>query len=71
MIFLNKMDKEGVKYEALIDQLKEKFGKRVAPFCYPLGKQDQFDGFAMVVENKAKLYNGTSDINYTNKNRVI
>ncbi len=56
MIFLNKMDKEGVKYEALIDQLKEKFGKRVAPFCYPLGKQDQFDGFAMVVENKAKLY---------------
>ncbi len=56
MIFLNKMDKEGVKYEALIDQLKDKFGKRVAPFCYPLGKQDQFDGFAMVVENKAKLY---------------
>ena len=56
MIFLNKMDKEGVKYEALIDQLKEKFGKRIAPFCYPLGKQDQFDGFAMVVENKAKLF---------------
>ena len=50
------MDKEGVKYVQLIDSLKEKFGKRVAPFCYPLGKQDQFDGFAMVVENKARLY---------------
>ena len=56
LIFLNKMDKEGVKYPQLIDSLKEKFGKRVAPFCYPLGKQDQFDGFAMVVENKARLY---------------
>lgn len=55
LIYLNKMDKEGVKYEQLIDSLKEKFGKRVAPFCYPLGKQDQFDGFAMVVENKARL----------------
>ena len=56
LIFLNKMDKEGVKYVQLVDSLKEKFGKRVAPFCYPLGKQDQFDGFAMVVENKARLY---------------
>ena len=56
LIFLNKMDKEGVKYTQLIDALKEKFGKRVAPFCYPLGKQDQFDGFAMVVENKARLF---------------
>ena len=56
LIFLNKMDKEGVKYVQLIDQLKQKFGKRIAPFCYPLGKQDQFDGFAMVVENKARLY---------------
>ena len=56
LIYLNKMDKEGVKYEQLIDSLKSKFGKRVAPFCYPLGKQDQFDGFAMVVENKARLF---------------
>ena len=31
-------------------------GKRVAPFCYPLGKQDKFDGLALVVENKARLY---------------
>lgn len=56
LIFVNKMDKENIKYEQLIEELKEKFGKRVAPFCYPLGKLDKFDGLALVAERKAKLY---------------
>ncbi len=56
VIFVNKMDKENIKYEELIEELKEKFGKRVAPFCYPLGKLDNFDGLALVAERKAKLY---------------
>ena len=56
LIFVNKMDKENIKYEELIEELKEKFGKRVAPFAYPLGKLDKFDGFALVAEGKAKIY---------------
>ena len=56
IIFINKMDKENIKFDHLIEELKEKFGKRVAPFCYPLGKQDSFDGVALAVEKKAKLY---------------
>ena len=56
LIFINKMDKEGVKFDQLLADLKEKFGKRVAPFCLPLGHQDQFDGFALVAEKKARLY---------------
>ena len=56
IIFINKMDKENIKYDNLIEELKEKFGKRVAPFCYPLGKQDKFDGVALAVEKKARLY---------------
>ncbi len=56
IIFINKMDKENIKYDDLIEDLKTKFGKRVAPFCYPLGKQDSFDGVALVVERKARIY---------------
>lgn len=56
IIFINKMDKENIKYDDLIEELKEKFGKRIAPFCYPLGKQDSFDGVALAVEKKARLY---------------
>ena len=58
IIFINKMDKENIKYDNLIVELKEKLGKRVAPFCYPLGKQDQFDGVALAVEKKARVYQG-------------
>ena len=56
LIFVNKMDKENIKYEELIEELKEKLGKRVAPFCYPLGKLDKFDGLALVAEQKARLF---------------
>lgn len=55
IIFINKMDKENIKYEELIEELKEKFGKRVAPFAYPLGKQDKFDGVALAVEKTARI----------------
>lgn len=56
IIFINKMDKENIKYDDLIDELKEKLGKRVAPFSYPLGKLDKFDGVALAVEKTARVY---------------
>lgn len=56
IIFINKMDKENIKYDNLIDELKEKLGKRVAPFSYPLGKLDKFDGVALAVEKTARVY---------------
>lgn len=56
IIFINKMDKENIKYDDLIAELKEKLGKRVAPFSYPLGKLDKFDGVALAVERKARIH---------------
>ena len=58
-IFINKMDKEGIDFEALMEEIREKFGNRVISFCYPLGHDDQFDGFANAVDLKAHVYNGT------------
>lgn len=58
-IFLNKMDKEGIDFDALMEEIRAKFGKQVISFCYPLGHDDQFDGFANAVDLKAHVYNGT------------
>lgn len=58
-IFINKMDKEGVDFDALMEDIREKFGKNVISFCYPLGHDDKFDGFANAVDLKAHIYNGT------------
>lgn len=60
MIFVNKMDKENVKFEELLNEIKTKLGKQAVPFCLPLGKSDSFDGFADIVDLKARIYNGNS-----------
>ena len=38
IIVLNKMDKENVKFDALLEQLRERFGKKVVPFALPIGE---------------------------------
>ena len=58
IIFLNKMDKGYINYEKLLRELKEKFGKKVAPFCVPIGEKEEFKGFVNVVEMKTRIFNG-------------
>lgn len=59
-IFVNKMDKENIDFDGLLNEIRAKFGKKVVPFCYPLGHGDQFDGFANIVTLKARIFNGTT-----------
>ena len=59
-IFVNKMDKELVDFDALMAEIREKLGKNVISFCLPLGHETEFDGFANVVDLKAHKYNGTT-----------
>ena len=58
-IFVNKMDKDQVNFDEVLDEIREKLGKNAIPFCYPLGHDSKFDGFANVVDLKAhKFENG-------------
>ena len=57
-IYVNKLDKEDVDFEALLDEIRLNFGKNVISFCYPLGHEKSFDGFANAVDLKAHIYNG-------------
>ncbi|TCO69685.1 elongation factor G [Marinisporobacter balticus] len=58
LIFLNKMDKENVNYDKVIGQLREKFGKAIAPFAIPLGTDRGLRGIVNVVDMVAREYNG-------------
>jgi len=60
IIFINKMDKENVKFETVLDNIRSKFGKQAVPFCLPIGKQAEFSGFADIVELKARIYDGNA-----------
>ena len=57
-IFVNKMDKEDVDFEPVLEDIRDKLGKEVISFCYPLGHEKGFDGFANAVDLKAHIYNG-------------
>ena len=57
-IFVNKMDKENVKFDDLLEELRSKLGKECIPFCYPLGHDNNFDGFVNVVDLKARKFDG-------------
>ncbi len=61
LIFINKMDKENIKYDEVISSLQEKLSKKITPFCYPLGKQDAFEGAEKVFGNANRSTN-TEDI---------
>lgn len=58
VIYVNKMDKEGVRFENVLEDIRSKLGKNAIPFCYPMGHNDGFDGFVNVVSLKARKYNG-------------
>ena len=58
IIYLNKMDKEGVNFDETLEEIREKLGKNAIPFTYPLGHNNGFDGFVNVVEMKARIFNG-------------
>jgi len=70
VIFINKMDKENVKIDKLVEDIKEKLGKFATLFAYPTGHEENFDGFCNVVDLKARKYNGVEcvdDVIYDDK----
>ncbi|WP_425448458.1 elongation factor G [Dethiothermospora halolimnae] len=58
IIFINKMDKENVNFDKIIKELRETFGKKIAPFAIPMGLGDDFKGFINIVDLKGREYNG-------------
>ena len=39
MVFINKMDRENANYDAALDQLKARFGPKIAPVYLPIGSR--------------------------------
>lgn len=60
IIFINKMDKDNIKFDELIEDVRSKLGKRAVPFAWPIGRATDFEGFVNVVDMKARIYNGTA-----------
>ena len=58
IIFVNKMDKENIAFDLLVDKLQNKYGKKIIPFTLTLEDDGVFKGIIDVVNKKAYKYDG-------------
>lgn len=56
VIYVSDMDDDNAKLQRVLDELKESFGKKIAPFQVPIYEGEHFTGFVNVVKMKAKKF---------------
>lgn len=56
MAFVTNVDDEHVKLQEIVDDLKDRYGKQVAPFHLPLRENGKFMGFVNVVKMEGRKY---------------
>lgn len=62
IIFVNKIDGENVNFRRVMEELEEKFGKKVLPFSTPIGEGEEFKGVTEVIYQKGYKYENGSPI---------
>src|SRR6202047_1809954 len=55
--FVNKMDRIGANFMAVVNQIRKKLGKNAVPLQLPIGAEDQFKGVIDLVQMKALVFN--------------
>ena len=54
--YVNKMDRVGADFLAVVAELKEKLGANAVPICLPIGSEDKFRGIVDLIDMKAIIY---------------
>ncbi|HEX9493488.1 MAG TPA: elongation factor G [Thermoanaerobaculia bacterium] len=54
--FVNKMDRVGANFVAVVNQIRKKLGKNAVPLQLPIGAEDQFKGVVDLVQMKALVF---------------
>lgn len=53
IIFINKINKENVKFEKILEKVKEGFGQKAAVVGYPIGTDNNYNGLFSLISKKA------------------
>ena len=64
--YINKMDRVGADFLAVVDEIKDKLGANSIPICLPIGAEEKFSGIIDLISMKAYYYNQDSKelVNY-------
>jgi elongation factor G len=58
--FINKMDRIGANFEAVVNQIRTKLGKNAVALQLPMGAEEKFRGVIDLVQMKALIFNDES-----------
>ena len=58
--YVNKMDRTGADFLAVVEDIHEKLGARSIPICLPIGAEEHFEGIVDLIARKAYYYDGNS-----------
>lgn len=58
IIVINKMDKENIKYQNVIESIKTKFSPRAVEFTVPVAYESNFNAYVNVMDKKTYTYEG-------------
>jgi elongation factor G len=69
LAYVNKMDRVGADFLAVIEEMNDKLGAHAVPIVLPIGAEDKFEGIVDLISNKAIYYNQDSKelVNYVVK----
>jgi elongation factor G len=61
LAFVNKMDRPGADFQAVVDEVRERLGARPIPIQIPIGAEDQFVGVIDLIRERAIYFSGEED----------
>ncbi len=69
LAYVNKMDRVGADFLAVIDEMNSKLGAHAIPIVLPIGAEDKFEGIVDLISRKAYYYEQESKdlVNYVVK----
>jgi elongation factor G len=61
LAFINKMDRPGADFQAVVDEIRERLAARPVPVQLPIGAEDQFVGVVDLIRERAIYFSGAED----------
>lgn len=56
MFYVSDMDIDNVSYRDIVEKLSELYGKKIAPFNFPIRENEKFVGYVNVIQEKAFMW---------------
>jgi elongation factor G len=61
LAFVNKMDRPGADFAAVVEEIRTRLGARPVPIQLPIGAEDQFTGVVDLIRERAIFFTGGED----------